>query len=79
MASSILAGLMVALSYGWRARLYRNPWDYRFTGFVFALHSAAAIFAGWYESRHPSEPDPKAESVTPVDPGPTAVPPRRRS
>jgi hypothetical protein len=70
MACAILAGVMVALSYGWRARFYRNPWDYRFTGLVFALLSAFGVFVGLHESRRQSEPRPTAQSSTPADPRP---------
>ena len=49
--SGLLAGSMFGLSYGWKARLFKTQWDYRFTGIVFALLAAIAIGAGWYVAR----------------------------
>jgi hypothetical protein len=46
-----LAALMLAWSFGWKARLYRIQWDYRFTSAVFALLAAVAVGAGLYASR----------------------------
>lgn len=49
--SGIIACMMFVWSNGWKARLYRTQWDYRFTGGVFALIAVLAIAAGWYQSR----------------------------
>jgi hypothetical protein len=48
--SGIAACSMFALSYSWKARLYRTQWDYRFTAVVFILIAVAAICAGWFGS-----------------------------
>lgn len=42
---------MFGLSFGWKARLYRTQWDYRFTAVVFAVLAAVAVGTGWYASR----------------------------
>jgi hypothetical protein len=47
----ILACSMFALSYSWKARLYKTQWDYRFTGLVFTLLAGLAMGAGWLGSR----------------------------
>jgi hypothetical protein len=49
--SGIIACMMFVWSNGWKARLYKTQWDYRFTGVVFALIAVLAIAAGWYQSR----------------------------
>jgi hypothetical protein len=46
-----LGVLMFAWSYGWKARLYRTQWDYRFTAVVFGLLAAVALGVAWYVAR----------------------------
>lgn len=47
----LLACLLFVLSFGWRARLFKTQWDYRFTGLVFVVLAVLAFGAGWYQSR----------------------------
>jgi hypothetical protein len=49
--SGALGVLMLVWSYGWKARLYRTQWDYRFTAAVFGVFAAVALGAAWYVAR----------------------------
>ena len=49
--SAVLGVLMWVWSHGWKARLYRTQWDYRFTAAVFGAFAALALGAAWYVAR----------------------------